>query len=54
LSIINNNNLKINKMEKLQWHEAFKIDENLDNDINDIVGELIKDYRNYKEKNNIK
>ena len=41
-------------MEKLQWHETFKIDENLDNDINDIVGELIKDYRNYKEKNNIK
>ena len=41
-------------MEKLQWHETFKIDENLDNDINNIVGELIKDYRNYKEKNNIK
>lgn len=41
-------------MEKLQWYETFKIDENLDNDINDIVGELVKDYRNYKEKNNIK
>lgn len=41
-------------MKKLQWYETFKIDDNLDNDINDIVGELIKDYRDYKQKNNIK
>lgn len=40
-------------MKNLNWYETFRIDENINNDVNDIIGELIQDYRNQKEINKI-
>lgn len=40
-------------MKELNWYETFRIDENINNDVNDIIGELIQDYRNQKEINKI-
>jgi len=41
-------------MEKLNWYETFKIDENINEEVNDIISELMQDYRNHKKENNIK
>lgn len=38
-------------MRKLQWYETWKIDENIEDEILEGINKLIKQNKEYKEKN---